>query len=133
MHNIDDVICWWGATAKLFNPVWAQIAKFKNRQYFQLYGISDNLLFKGGTCLLDKIYFTITVSTFLYTRFHSIYNLLLARDGLFFDTCRYPICTMPQVTHGKCVTTFHSVSNKLSVFTTTVCAYSVLRFSFLCE
>ena len=85
----------------MFTPVWAQIAKFKYRQYFQLYGISDNLLFQGGACLLEeiqytvdleifvvkvcvnhknkihKIYFTITVSTFLYTWFHSIYNLLL--------------------------------------------------------
>ena len=80
---------------------------------------------------IHKIYFTITVSTFLYTRFHSIYNLLLC--------ARRPLLRYLQVystyyaAHGKRVTIFHSVSNKLSVFTTTVCPYSVLQFSFLCE
>ena len=41
---------------------------------------------------------------------------------------RRPPLRYLQVTHGKLVTTFHSVSAKSSVFTATVRAYSILWF-----
>ena len=63
LHNVyDDVIYWWGATTKFkfrqyfLSPVWVQIVKLKNRQYFQLYGISDNLLFKGDVYQKNTVY-----------------------------------------------------------------------------
>ena len=63
-----------------------------------------------------------TVSTFLYT--------VLQHSLLY--CARRPYLRYPQVTHGKRMATFRSVSNELSVFTATICAYSVLCFSFTC-
>ena len=60
----------------------------------------------------------ITVSTFLYT--YTASQLFSARRPI-----RYL-----QVTHGKHMTTFCSVSDTTSVFTATICAYRVLQFSF---
>ena len=53
----------------------------------------------------------ITVKTFLCARFHSTASQLFC--------ARRPLLRYPQVTHGKRVTTFRSVSDKLSVFTAT--------------
>ena len=61
----------------------------------------------------------------LYTRFRSSQLVFHARQLLL---------RCPQLTHGaNAWTTLCSVSDKSSVFTATVGAYSILQFSFACE
>ena len=67
----------------------------------------------------------ITVSTFLYTWFHSIDTCIVF--FCFFFRMKQPLCWYPQVTRSKCTTTF-SVSDRSSVFTATVRAYGNSRF-----
>ena len=72
---------------------------------------------------VDEVQFLIPKSCKHYSQ-HSFVHVFHVRRCLL---------QYPQVTHGKWVTTFYSVSDKLSVFTATVvtvCAYSVLWFSF---
>ena len=73
-------------------------------------------------CCKSRKYFTTDISTFRTHGFTAQLASYFTRDDLFFDI-------YPQVTCGKCVTTF-LVSDKLFIFTATAHTYSIPWFSF---
>ena len=77
-------------------------------------------------------HFNNTIDLEITTGNHYSEHILVQHSQLF--TLNKTVSSIPagdSCHHGKChATTFHSVSNKASVFTATVRTYSILRFSF---